>query len=127
MWVQRRTRIRQLADVIDLPVCFFKQDSETGKAVSELRFHSVIIEDDLKVEFEPDAKDLYDSSPFCQDVGAADLPRVRNDFYAAAFHGKGVLSRVLRVQAAVRAARLHAQADESRQIAMLSASGESVG
>ena len=43
------------------------------------------------------------------------------------FHGKGLLSRVSRVATAVRAAQLHTEVDENRKIAMLSASGETVG
>ena len=127
-WLQLRGRVDQLVNAFGLPASLDKQDAEVAKAVLAVKDQGAIITDTLKVEFEPHAKDLYDKSPFAHDICSSELPKNCHDFDAAEFHGKGLLSRVSRVLAAVQAAKLHEGLDdESRQIAILSASGESVG
>ena len=126
--LQLRGRVDQLVNAFGLPASLDKQDAEVAKAVLAVKDQGAIITDTLKLEFEPHAKDLYDKSPFAHDICSSELPKNCHDFDAAEFHGKGLLSRVSRVLAAVQAAKLHEGLDdESRQIAILSASGESVG
>ena len=113
---------------LSLRASFNKQDAEAAKAVAILEQQGAIITDTLKVEFTRVARALYDSSPFARDVSAATLPRNCYDFSSPEYLGKGLLSRVSRVVAATQAAQLHAEVtDNSHRIALLSASGESVG
>lgn len=127
LWLQLRGRLTSLVATFGLPARFANQDAEATKAVADLCAKGAVITDDLQIKFEPQAQVLYEQSPFAADTGAQDLPRNREDFNAAAFHGTGLLSRVSRVLAAVRAARLHAAAESPHQIALLLASGETVG
>jgi hypothetical protein len=127
-WLQLRCRIEQLVSTCGKPASLTKQDAQAARAVLLLRHQGAAVTDTLQVQFEPTARAQYVGSPFSLDITADSLPQNSYDFNALETHGKGLLSRVSRVVAAVQAVRLHAAiTDERRKIALLSASGELVG
>ena len=110
-WLQLREKLNQLARAFGLPASFAKQDTEAAKAVEDLRAKAAVITDNLKVDLTAEAQAEYELSPFSLDSCSSDMLCNRQDFTAPEFHGKGLLSRVSRLLAAMQAARLHAAAD----------------